>query len=177
MAILASLPVVVAALVVPLLLWLLWYHTERVVYRGPAVVLSLGTAGERVRPERAYVVVVLPDQQRVLADVPSARASTIGARGRPVEVELRSRPLFTRLHVESIRWGSKERHEKAEQRFDGMLPALYYLVLGVMLLAHPLTLLSAVAPPWPGSWSAAWFGRTSTTLALPLRRAWCCGCG
>lgn len=145
MAILASLPVVVAALVVPLILWLIWYHSERLVYRGPAVVVSRGIDMHRVRPERSFVVVVLPDQQRILADVPIARATAIGSGGKSVEVELRTRPLFGRLHVESIRWEPNGSYEKAEQRFDGMLPSLYYLVLGIALISHPLTLLSAVA--------------------------------
>ena len=145
MAILASLPVVAAALIVPLILWLLWYHSERVVYRGTATIESLGIDVQRVQKDRVFVVVVLPDQQRILTDISARRASEIGVGGKAVEVELRQRPIFRRVRVESIRWEPNEVHEKAEQRFDGMLPALYYLVFGIVLLSHPVTWFAAVA--------------------------------
>lgn len=145
MAILASLPLVLAALTVPMLLWLVWYHSERVVYRGPAVVEAVDMAEPRVRPDRIFVVLVLPDQQRILADVPANRAASVTSGGKPVEVELRQRPIWSRVHVESIQWEKDKPHEKADQRFDGLFLSLYYLILGILLLSNPLPLLAAAS--------------------------------
>lgn len=127
---------VVVALVVPLLFWLAWYRSERVVYNGKAVLQPFDDTVPRVRQDRAFVAALLPIGGYVLVEVSSARAKAIPAQGKEVELEIRAR-VFGRLHIEQVTWNPGEKPEKADQRFDGLFLAAYYLILGLFLMSGP----------------------------------------
>ncbi len=135
---------ILAALAVPLLVWFLWYRSERVIYRGAAVLLPFDEAMPRVRSDRVFVIAALLGDQRVVVETSVERARTIPPEGKSVELEIRARRA-ARIHVESIVWNAGEKPEKADQRFDGLLIAGYFLVLGVWLLTTAYLPCAAIA--------------------------------
>lgn len=139
-----TLSLVVVALVLPLVGWLAWYRSERVLYKGPARLLPLDQTIPRVRSEYAFVVAVLTDGRQILVELKTSRARTIPAEGHEVELLVKGRWL-QRPFVETVQWSPESRPERADQTFDGLLLAAYYLVAGVWLLTGPHLACAAAA--------------------------------
>src|SRR5271154_2097027 len=141
---------IIVALALPMILWTLWRGSIRVVYSGPAQVV---TATKYIGPKRsnspqnAFVSVAVPGFSWLTADIPLERAQGLAEEELvPVEVEV-CRAFAGKPFLRGIKWPGSTAAEVEVATANGaaLLVATVYLLAGMGALAYGMLAVSQVA--------------------------------
>lgn len=164
----------IAALALPLLLWLLWMKSDRITYQGAATALGpsvyVGPTGKN-----AFINLVLQNGDMLLGEIPVSRVNELKSLASvSVQVTQRQR-LFAGARIAEITWPvgkDSDRVQNGEKTFEGLVLAAYYLLLGLFLMASPFPWAAALALAVSGlvcgnvTTAGSMLGRSRPTLAM-----------
>lgn len=142
-----TLPLIIAALALPAVLFYLWSLSDRVVYRGkatgPSPTVYVGPSGNN-----AYMNMVGHDGRMLVVAVPVNRVAEFKARPLvDAQVVVRKR-LFQGERVTDVTWAfgkEEDRNQAGDKDFTGVMLSALYLLGGMYLLGSPFLWASAVA--------------------------------
>lgn len=142
-----TLPLVIAALAVPVVLFYFWLLSDRVVYRGkatgPGSTAYVGPSGNN-----AYMNMVCHDGRMLVVAVPVNRVAEFKSQALiEAQVVVRKR-LLQSERVADVTWSfgkQEDRAQAGDKDFTGTMLATLYLLGGFFLFGSPFLWAAAVA--------------------------------
>lgn len=126
---------VLAALIVPYVVWRWYDGNTREIYDGPASVVNVTLLGNRAfNKDYDYVSVALPARQSMLLRVSKARLATLKTAGiTEVVVTVRQPPIGDE-YIHSVIWPGETKVEVTERSGAPIAIGLYFLFFGMLTL-------------------------------------------
>lgn len=183
-----TLPLIIAALALPAVLFLIWSLSDRVVYKGkatgPGVTAYVGPTGRN-----AYMNLVGHDGRMLVVALPVDRVAEFQTKALvDADVVVRKRPLQSE-RVTHLTWSfgkQEDRDQAGDKDFTGVMLAALYLLGGLYLLASPFLWTAAVALAisgffmgnvvLPGSTLKGWGFGSGTYIGFSIMTVLCAIC-